>query len=247
MALRSKCNQCNAPSKYRCPRCHFLSCSVQCVNAHKKEYSCNGIREKTAFIQMKNFSDMDLLSDYRFLEETSRIIDNASRDKVKHNSNKGILSMKLQNLRKQARKRGTTLRIQPPLFTRRISNTSYYSVQENLIFWKVNWVFSDTNAIYNDTIPETTVINTALEKYLNPEYPSGDFSEEIKRQLIMYQAAGHNGIKALYYKENEKRYYELDKSQTLEVNLRGKSIVEFPTIHIILASSSCAYNIVEID
>lgn len=244
MAFRNRCNQCNAPSKYCCPRCHVFSCSVLCINTHKKQQNCSGERDKTAFVQLKDFSDINLLNDYRFLEETSRIISNASRDKTKHyRSHRYTLPMYLHKLRKEARIRGIMLKILPPHFTQRKSNNSYYSNQEKLIYWKIKWIFSDADTIYNDILPENTVMNIALEKYIDPDCSC----EEIKRQLIIYQAASYNGIKALHYDEKEKKFYELDTSQTIKRNLEGKTIIEFPSIYVILASSSCAYDIAEID
>lgn len=36
-----------------------------CVNIHKKELECDGIRNKTKFIPLKQFTDLDLLSGKR--------------------------------------------------------------------------------------------------------------------------------------------------------------------------------------
>lgn len=33
-----------------------------CVNLHKKELDCDGIRDKTKFIPLTSFGDLDLLS-----------------------------------------------------------------------------------------------------------------------------------------------------------------------------------------
>lgn len=47
--------------------------------------------------------------------------------------------------------------------------------------------------------------------------------------------------------KRKKKFYELDTSQTIKRNLEGKTIIEFPSIYVILASSSCSYDIAEID
>lgn len=107
-ALRNrlgKCGKCNLnEAKYTCPRCDFKSCSLKCVNVHKVEYDCNGVRDKTKFIRVSEFTDLDLLSgnkifsiaannllliiyflkDYRMLEETGRSVDNYHRDPSKY-------------------------------------------------------------------------------------------------------------------------------------------------------------------
>lgn len=57
------CEKCGAQeARYRCPRCEFRSCCLQCVNLHKKEFDCNGIRDKTRFKSLSQFTELDLLS-----------------------------------------------------------------------------------------------------------------------------------------------------------------------------------------
>lgn len=57
------CENCGAnEAKYTCPRCEYRSCCLQCVKSHKKEFDCNGIRDKTRFKSVSQFTDLDLLS-----------------------------------------------------------------------------------------------------------------------------------------------------------------------------------------
>ncbi|GBL61145.1 Box C/D snoRNA protein 1 [Araneus ventricosus] len=77
------CSVCNEPSKYRCPKCSTFSCSLECVKVHKEETACDGVRDKTAFIPLDEFQERHLLSDYHFLENIGRTIDNAQRSKKK--------------------------------------------------------------------------------------------------------------------------------------------------------------------
>ena len=49
-------------SKYRCPRCLMKTCSLPCVKQHKLTYGCSGQRDKTAFVSLVNFTDLNLLS-----------------------------------------------------------------------------------------------------------------------------------------------------------------------------------------
>lgn len=39
--------------------CHF---SLLCVKKHKLALSCNGVRDKTAFVSVNEFTDLNLLS-----------------------------------------------------------------------------------------------------------------------------------------------------------------------------------------
>lgn len=78
-----KCEICeNNPHKYKCPRCSYKTCSLVCCNKHKETMNCTGMRDKTKFLKKDEFNEMALLSDYRFLEESSNIIDAAHRQTI---------------------------------------------------------------------------------------------------------------------------------------------------------------------
>ncbi len=98
------CESCEAQeAKYTCPRCSTKSCSLTCVKAHKVSHQCDGIRDKTSFKSLSQFTELDLLSgksilllhsyisvwwfsrfpDYRLLEEASRSVDAYYRDPLK--------------------------------------------------------------------------------------------------------------------------------------------------------------------
>uniref|UniRef100_A0A8V5G3G8 Box C/D snoRNA protein 1 n=1 Tax=Melopsittacus undulatus TaxID=13146 RepID=A0A8V5G3G8_MELUD len=58
-----RCETCSQEeAKYRCPRCMKYSCSLLCVKKHKLALSCNGVRDKTAFVSVNEFTDLNLLS-----------------------------------------------------------------------------------------------------------------------------------------------------------------------------------------
>ncbi|KAK1943552.1 Box C/D snoRNA protein 1 [Phytophthora citrophthora] len=100
--------------KYRCPRCERITCSLHCCVAHKKEFDCNGKRDRTKFVGLKTFTDADLSSgkllaclfaalfvvltlclrvfwlvsaDFFFLEEVSRSTNSAVRSRSQLNAN----------------------------------------------------------------------------------------------------------------------------------------------------------------
>ena len=57
------CEQCDkGEARYTCPQCEMKTCCLNCVNQHKKERSCFGVRVKTAYIPKTEFTDLDLLS-----------------------------------------------------------------------------------------------------------------------------------------------------------------------------------------
>lgn len=47
-------------AKYCCPRCEVKTCSLSCVNIHKKELDCDGKKYKTGFKKLEKFNDADM-------------------------------------------------------------------------------------------------------------------------------------------------------------------------------------------
>ncbi len=65
--------------KYTCPGCSIKTCSLPCCRLHKQGTGCTGQRDKTKYLKKEEFTELDLLSDYKFLEESSNLIDAAQR------------------------------------------------------------------------------------------------------------------------------------------------------------------------
>lgn len=70
-------------AKYTCPKCEVKSCCVKCVRIHKKELECDGIRDKTKYVPISKFTNLDLLSDYRLLEDATRAVESLKKGKSK--------------------------------------------------------------------------------------------------------------------------------------------------------------------
>ena len=50
-------------SKYRCPRCETVTCSLMCCKAHKRlKGYCDGIRDKTKYVPMEKITSMEISS-----------------------------------------------------------------------------------------------------------------------------------------------------------------------------------------
>ena len=48
---------------------------MECVKRHKAEADCDGLRDKVKFLTMREFSDMDVVNDFRLLEEVTKQVD----------------------------------------------------------------------------------------------------------------------------------------------------------------------------
>lgn len=234
--LQSKlgfCEVCAATeAKYTCPRCEVKTCSLKCSTIHKKELECTGERDRAKFIPVKKFTNLDLSSDYRLLEEITRSL--ASTKKLRNTFNKSdqTLPNHLFRLKKTLEKNKTTLKFLPLNFDRHRRNTTKLNFQSNVVFWHIEWVFTnaDNLHLHDDLVRETEKLGKVIRKYLvKQENPL------LQEKLQYYQAAGITGIKILLRAEGKRglKFYELDPTLTLQECFRGKSIIEYPVIQVI--------------
>lgn len=216
------CEVCAVESaKYTCPKCELKTCCLNCVNIHKKELECDGVRNKVKFIPLQRFSNLELQNDFNLLEEVSNSLFKYKRDPVKNSVfmyNK--LPYQLHMLRKNAYMRKTQLRFLPRLFTKHKANTS--CVIKNKLFWRVEWVFLSANIKNTDEkLRDTTRLCSALKSHLD------------KPELAYYKSMGINRLIVLMKVERSSKFYILDNSLSICENLRNKCILEFPIFYVI--------------
>ena len=63
LILIHRCEVCTESlARYKCPGCLVQTCSVPCVKKHKEDTECTGKRDRTAYVPLRDFSDLNLLS-----------------------------------------------------------------------------------------------------------------------------------------------------------------------------------------
>lgn len=246
------CEVCNAVlAKYTCPKCEIKSCCLKCLNIHKKELNCDGIRDRTKYIPMKKMTKMEMMSDYYFLEECTRFVDDRKRDKIKRYTryNKS-LPPSLFRLRCAARERGTTLKFLLQNFTKHQRNTSQLNFKTSVIHWRVEWCFPNAEGLM--FVDERCDENASLYDFLNKYMEAGngeDFTG--KSKLEFYQSRGMSRVRVLLKAEGVKRcksrFFELKPKKSLKDNLQGKTIVEYPVVYIIFKEASDGFDVIESD
>nr|XP_023016787.1 box C/D snoRNA protein 1 [Leptinotarsa decemlineata] len=230
-------------AKYTCPRCEVKTCSLKCSKIHKLELECNGLRDRTKYIPLKKFTNLDLSSDYRLLEEITRSVE-SSRKTFGRNRWKD-LPPALFKLRNAARTRRINLKFLPFKFARRKNNSTAYFHKQDSIYWHIEWIFvnADMLKVTDVKVCETEKLATILSKHLTVE------NETFGEKLHYYQAVGIPGVK-LFLKAEEKgtnKFYELDMTLSLSENLEKKLIIEHPVIHVLLKDQDCGYNVIDSD
>ncbi|XP_061421878.1 box C/D snoRNA protein 1 isoform X2 [Lethenteron reissneri] len=234
------CEVCaEALAKYRCPCCLLRSCSVACVQAHKTQRHCSGVRNKTIYVPLGTFSEGHLLSDYRFLEDVGRAVENSTRDAVMHGyGHRKTVSV----LRNYARRDGVDLRMLPAGLQRHRDNFSFFHKREKSFFWTVKLIFPQSRAEFT----ERRVAGSQSLADLLTRYVGTDHVEPVTRQRLREYNREHARSVRLFMKEecqpaNAARYHEFLADLSLQENLRGKTIVEYPVLHVVIASHVHAY------
>uniref|UniRef100_A0A8B9EUN5 Box C/D snoRNA protein 1 n=1 Tax=Anser cygnoides TaxID=8845 RepID=A0A8B9EUN5_ANSCY len=233
MFLLSRCETCSEEeAKYRCPRCMKYSCSLSCVKKHKLALSCNGVRDKTSFISVNEFTDLNLLSDYRFLEDVGRTADAAARDLSVHRptTNKFI-----NYLRNRARRHNINLKTLPIGFTKRKENSTIFNKKEQKFYWHLKLVFPHCHAEYTlKRVPEDKTLTDILKPYIDPVESDPVVCQRLKIYTMSPQSDVQILMKIENRKQNSIRYNELDASRSLLENLKNKVIIEYPTLFVVL-------------
>ncbi|XP_039508689.1 box C/D snoRNA protein 1 isoform X2 [Pimephales promelas] len=233
----SSCDVCETEeAKYRCPSCKKHTCSLACVKQHKMASGCCGVRDKTTFVPLSEFDEMNLLSDYRFLEDTARLSQQSNRDAVLLRS-------------RQHRKEGTwmirraravkvTLKFLPKMFSKHRENRTIFRRAEGRFHWHMKIHFPQSDAVYSERFPDDQQLDQILNEYIHPSQ-----SDPVKRQkLQIYVHSPREDIcvflKAEQRLHNSLRFLELDLKKTLRENLMHKTIVEYPEVFVVLKRHS---------
>ncbi|KAJ8332502.1 hypothetical protein SKAU_G00422910 [Synaphobranchus kaupii] len=229
----ANCGTCGAEeAKYRCPGCLKHSCSLPCVKKHKSESGCSGTRDKTAFVPISKFDEMSLLSDYRFLEDTGRLVDSTHRDPLVQ---RPLTTKYTKMMMRKAHSFNLRLKLLPPGFSRRCENSTFFHKKAEQFFWHLKLLFPQSAAEYTQyRVPDDRTLQQVLSPYIHPTE-----SEPVRRQrLKAYVLAPPDQVKVFMKVENRSsncaRYHELDVQKTLRENLRFKLVVEYPQFHITL-------------
>ncbi|GAB0094899.1 box C/D snoRNA protein 1 [Sergentomyia squamirostris] len=232
-------------AKYTCPKCEVKTCSLSCLQIHKKELECDGVRDKTRYIPIKKMTTMDYMSDYNFLEDCTRFV-HSKRPKLHAD-----LPQFLHRLRDIARQRNTHVQFLGKDFTRRKLNATFYDGKIRKIFWTVQWVFvnAENTEFLEKKCCETDNVGKLLAPYIDPLH--ADASAPAKNMLEHYRSRGFGGIKILLKAERikncGKRFYDMDLTKSLKENLSGKGIVEFPIFLVIFREIKSEFDIIESD
>ena len=214
---------CGNESKYCCPACKTRTCSLKCVKSHKLERNCTGVAEKTSFVKLSDFDNIQLISDYKFLENIKESIENSQRQlagNFRGQNTQGVI-------RKKCLTNNTLIKFMPFGLSRHKLNKTCF--KDEVIRWTIELIFSDScTKIFALDIPETWTILDLIEKYKSDSVPYSEY-----RFVSMYFK---NDPKVSYFIQADigeaNTFHLLDPELMIMESLKFKTVIEYPTIYI---------------
>lgn len=229
-----KCEVCNFNlAKYTCPKCEVRTCRLECLNIHKKELKCDGIRDKTKYIPLKQITESDLMSDYVFLESCTNYASARRTDKIKrYTTHDRSLTVPQSKLKRAAAapQRQITLEFLLPNFNKHKNNTTFYDWKSKVIYWRIEWHFISKNKnqiAIDERCNESESMTTLITKYFKCKNTIDEIREKDIEDVVLL-------LKAEGIRKCKNRYYPMEISRTLQENLNKRTIIEFPVIYVVL-------------
>ena len=234
---------CKNPIKYTCPRCSIRTCSLSCCLIHKKTLKCNGQRDRTSFKSLDTMNDLDLLSDYRFLEEVNGQIETSKRDEL---ANKMKSFNELTYYQKSVQNKLKTLgSIQilylPKFSTRHKQNQMWFDKNTGQIFWHIECRFY-IDTFYRWTITrlstnETTLSNLLkkFHEHLNEKFHMNDNAKNLMKLRSFFDEE-QIGVYIENFGQKRKQFgkYEKRSFNTILDLFHQRIFIEYPILFISL-------------
>ncbi|KAK9665613.1 hypothetical protein RND81_14G123500 [Saponaria officinalis] len=237
------CEECKIEKfKYKCPGCARRTCSLICVNSHKKNYDCSGKRDPTAFVPLSKFDDSTLISDYNLLEDVKRVAESSQRMRMQLCTYYQYrLPIHLKALQGAASRRRTTLHFFPSGMSKRQKNQTRFMSRAKTIKWTIEWQFHSTDiALLEHMVHENSTLRSIIEKHLQPS--------PWRNKLRRFTEVPVDNLKFFIRKNQEQTnspYRELDLDTPLRQLFSGLVILEYPVIHAFLPSDPCNFEVIK--
>ncbi len=225
-AHSSMCDICQLfASKYKCPRCMKRTCSAACVKVHKDAEACSGTRDVTGFVRLREFDDNQLMDDYQFLSSTKKALENERihasvkpaspaqrRPKRGRDEVNADQPPKWQALARHCRETGQTIvHLMPKSLSRRKLNRSH--LKQGAVYWTVEVVKSNGERMLLHRVPESETLIALL----------GRMNADVSSAAVVMPVYGRPANEPLFFRFD-------DREATLAQMLRGKEVLEFPTL-----------------
>eukprot|EP00158_Paraphelidium_tribonemae_P001368 Partr_v1_DN24313_c0_g1_i2_m31823 putative Zinc finger, HIT-type containing 6 len=215
----SICVICSAQKpKYKCPGCSRATCCLACSRKHKVDFSCTGERDRLAFVDLREFDDNHLMSDFALLQAISRDLDEVSRKSeilADDDRKAPFLIKKRRALVQQCQNRGVDIQLTDGLVKSK-RNCSFYHKKLGKLFWSVEFHVG-AKAVFVKCADETWTLREAFNKAL----------VETEHSLSV-----GDGATFKFTLSSNKEPFHFASSISLKEALVGKTLFEYPAFTV---------------
>jgi len=237
---KSLCQICKTNKwKYTCPKCLMHTCSLVCVKTHKKDFNCDGKRDKVKYVSMNEYNENNLRNDYYFLEDVARANDNAYREQNDFRKNK--LSQRKNTILKQAKKKNIILKFMPTGMKKSQINKIYYNIKAKEMNWTVELNFPDSEKkikLIRTRIKDNMKIKDIIKNCLSER----EGNAMTRHNLSNYVEEKLENLKVFMKREeipaNRQEYFFINPELSILETLAFKVIIEYPSFFILTSSST---------
>lgn len=153
------------------------------------------------------------------------------------------LSNKFIKLKKAAQERKVSLFFLASSLKKRKKNLSFYDFKNDSITWHVQMNFPNADFKTYVKINENTKLIDSIQTVID--------AQEDNKQMEFYKAHGLSKLRVLLkaegLKRNQNRYYDLNAKKSLKSCLRGKVVIEYPSISVLMDHCIDGYDLIMSD
>ncbi|CAE6536942.1 unnamed protein product [Rhizoctonia solani] len=255
----SQCALCSEISKYTCPRCNTKTCSLVCSKSHKSKDNCSGQRDRAKYVPMNEYNWGALADDYSYLEDLGRDVATWGRDLSKSRGKGKGRSPKLEALRVQLAARDVRIQFVAEGMEKRRLNQSSWDPRTKTIYLTVEFIFhlggQSPVRILTHRNNLSLPFGPALASHLKhkSDVPTSVLDlissndQRILYTIVRNQLQGQ-GQETKYQApalairlgptsaptrpKVRKVFHPLDASRSLQECLKGREVIEYPTINV---------------
>ncbi|KAI9893364.1 MAG: Box C/D snoRNA protein 1 [Vezdaea aestivalis] len=252
--------RCDLP-KYRCPRCSARTCSLACVKRHKLRARCSGVRNAAVYRKRHELKDpANFDQDFNFITKIERARERNLREcgergipdlpPRRAGTHPRVHSNEL--VVERLKRDDITVIKAPAGFSRSKENITHWNGQFGKIVWTVEWLHTSGKR-HLKAISDGQTIHTAYDRAATPSgtshaskrtrnrkgrQPTSD--NKITPVHLKHPAEG-DGKKPLQlafylhdptHRSEKETLHLLNPDATLSDSLKGRTLVEYPTIYV---------------
>lgn len=238
------CSVCqSSASKYRCPGCSVITCSLPCTKQHRANSGCKGTRDRTAFVPISRFNETHLVSDINLLSDTSRVSEvgrkTANLEEQEH------LSKRFKILQGKAKQFNLKLHFLPSMMTKHRNNSTRFDQRTQTLLWHAEVHFNllpDGGKVelkgLNDSLPIVDAIQGVLGDAAN-EALRNKVKEIYPEDLTQWRIFMLQGM----CPANKPLYHPFLAGTPMRQTLLKTDILEYPTIYVTTTENEASFEL----